>query len=147
MEIILYKNLSDNHTINKNIVQPKTIQGYCKDVIDEYSPDISVSQDIGDYNYMYIPSFKKYYYINGCSVIRTGMYKIENVEEDVLMTLKDQLLTLNVIIDKTEQTSLSNMYIDDGSFINSCKSIMKTYNFPYGFNDTPDFILLTAGAL
>lgn len=147
MIIKLYKTEDDPRVVDKTLTNEISITGTCKDTLDTFAPTILIGQDVTGYNYMYIPVFERYYFIDGCSIVRTGLYQIEGVKEDVLMSLKDQLLDLSVIIDKTESKTLGDEYIDDGSFITSQKSIQKVYNFPTGFNDTPDFILLTAGAI
>ena len=63
------------------------------------------------------------------------------------MTFKNALMNERVIIDKTENLKNANLYLDDGSFVSSCKTITKIYNFSNGFNDDPEYILLTAGGM
>ncbi len=147
MEIRFYKTKDDKNVVNKTLTNELQVSGIARDVVDLYSPEILLNQDVSGYNYMYIPQFNKYYFVNGCTIVRTGLYQIKNVEEDVLMSLKNQFLHVRAIIDKTAKTSLGDEYINDGSFVTSSKTIDQVYNFANGFNDTPDFILLTAGAL
>lgn len=147
MIIKLYKTEDDPRVVDKTLTDELSITGTCKDTLDTFAPTILIGQDVTGYNYMYIPSFDRYYFIDGCSIVRTGLYQIEGVKEDVLMSLKGQLMNLSVIIDKTESESLGDEYIDDGSFITSSKTINQIVNYPNGFNDTPDYILLTAGGI
>ena len=147
MEIRFYKTKDDKNVVNKTLTNELQVSGIARDVVDLYSPEILLNQDVSGYNYMYIPQFNKYYFVNGCTIVRTGLYQIKNVEEDVLMSLKNQFLHVRAIIDKTAKTTLGDEYINDGSFVTSSKTIDQVYNFTTGFNDTPDFILLTAGAL
>ena len=147
MIIKLYKTEDDRSVVNKTLTNELTVQGTMRDVLDTFSPEVMLTQDVKDYNYMYIPSLDRYYFVNGCTIVRTGLYQLRDVEEDVLMSLKSQFLDVYAIIDKTASSELGDEYINDGSFITSAKSIQKVYNFARGFNDTPDFILLTAGAI
>ena len=145
MEIRFYKITDDPIKVDKNLTNEIIVQGTCRDEIDLFSPEVVVGFDCREYNYMYIPEFDRYYFINGGSFVSNGLFRVKDVGEDVLMSLKDELQDLMVIIDKTEMSAVGNEYIDDGSFITSSKTINKVYNFPDGFNDNPDFILLTAG--
>ena len=147
MQIQLYTITDDVNVVNKSLGTAKTITGTVRDSVDLYKPTILVAQDVSEYNYMYIPDFDRYYFISGCVAVRTGVYQITEVYEDVLMSLKGQFLGIEAIIDKTESKTLGNEYVDDGSFITSAKSFTKVYNFPTGFNDNPEFILLTAGGV
>ena len=49
-------------------------------------------------------------------------------------------------VDELGPNGLSiNKYYNDGSFIVSSKEFIKTINFPNGFNENGEFILITAG--
>ena len=63
------------------------------------------------------------------------------------MTYKEQFVSLSAIIDKTNNIELADEYMNDGSFVTSNKTYNTIYNFPSGFNDDPDYILLTAGGI
>lgn len=145
--LYLYKISDPPNKLTKTLEHLKTIQGTIRGELDEFSPTILVEEDVSKYNYMFISETNRYYFIDGCSQIRTGMYEIKNVKEDVLTTWGSQVLNLEVIIDKTEKLNLGNEYIDDGDFITSAKSVTKVYNFSGGFNDDPEYILLTAGGV
>lgn len=145
MLIKLYKTEDDRSVVNKTLTNELSVQGTMRDVLDTFSPEVMLAQDVKDYNYMYIPSLDRYYFVNGCTIVRTGLYQLKDVEEDVLMSLKSQFLDVYAIIDKTASSELGDEYINDGSFITSSKSINQLVKFPEGFNDTPDYILLTAG--
>lgn len=147
MEIIFYKVGDDPRKVFKNLTNEHSVQGTCRNELDVFSPEIVMEFDCTGYNYMYIPQFERYYYINGCTIVNQGLYKVEDVKEDVLMSLNSQFINLECIIDKTESASVGDEYINDGSFIISEKTINQVYNYSQGFNDTPDFILLTAGGI
>lgn len=99
--------------------------------------------DLADVNYMYIPTFKRYYYVNNI-VALTGSRIALECACDVLNSFKSDIGKCKAIIDKQESTSLSSMYINDGSYVNDCRSVTQSLAFPSGFTST-DFILITAG--
>lgn len=145
MILRFYKITDAPEVVNKTLGEFLEVEGTCRSELDTFSPEVVVGFDCRDYNYMYIPEFDRYYFINGGSFVSNGLFRVKDVREDVLMSLKDELQNLMVIIDKTEMPGVGNEYINDGSFITSSKTINKVYDFPDGFNDNPDFILLTAG--
>ena len=52
---------------------------------------------------------------------------------------------MSVIIDKQENMIGANLFIDDGSFVTENKEFNSVINFPSGFNDSGEYILITAG--
>lgn len=147
MEIQFFKISDAPERVNKSLGNGISVNGTCRSELDTYSPEITLETNVSEYNYMYIPEFSRYYYINGCVIVNNGLYKVTGVHEDVLMSLKDQFLMLNAIVDKSALYSIGDEYINDGSFISSSKTFNKVFNFPSGFNDKPDFILVTAGGI
>ena len=147
MIIKLYKCSDSPIVVNKTLTDEKIITGTTKELLNIHNPSIVVAQDVSEYNYMYIPDFDHYYYINGCDIVKNGLYQIKEVRSDVLMTYKEQFVSLSAIIDKTNNIELADEYMNDGSFVTSNKTYNTIYNFPSGFNDDPDYILLTAGGI
>ena len=147
MEVRLYNTSDDRIVVNKTLTDELILEGTLKESLNVLSPSVMVTVDVSEYNYMYIPEFDRYYYINSVEVIKNGLWQIRTAEVDVLMSWKDEFLQLNAIVDKTETLILADEYINDGSFVTSSKTYNTIYNFPDGFNDEPDYILLTAGGL
>lgn len=145
MEIRLYNTSDDRIVVNKTLTDELILEGTLKESLNVLSPSVMVTVDVSEYNYMYIPEFERYYYINSVEVIKNGLWQIRTAEVDVLMSWKDEFLQLNAIIDKTNNISLADEFIDDGSFITSSNSIINVINYDEGFNDFADYILLTAG--
>lgn len=61
----------------------------------------SSEHDIFDYNYCYIETFKRYYFVVGIISVKEGLWEI-NLTCDVLMTYKDQILQQTAFIDRQE---------------------------------------------
>lgn len=64
---------------------------------------------------------------------------------DVLMSFRGHILQLPVVIDKQSMSENGDEYIDDSSLVTDNVMFTNVYNFPDGFNDTPELILITAG--
>lgn len=144
---LTFYNISDApEKINKTLGSGTTITGSVRGELDERSPVIEVATDVSGYNYVYIPKWRRYYFFNGCNIVRTGIYELKNCKCDVLYTFKTGILSQNVIIDKVEDNSLSQMYINDGSYVLSSKTIEEKIEFDNGFNDdTYNNVLITVG--
>lgn len=148
MTIDLCNNLSENNIINKTIeVLDSDISCVVKGNISIEAPVLILAYDsnmIDAVNYVKIPEFNRSYYISDIINLTGGRYEIR-CKVDVLESFKNQILTLPVIIDKQQGTALSNVYLDDGSFILENKEFNTVVNFPSGFNDAGEYILITAG--
>lgn len=145
MNIKIYHNYSANNKLNKTITLLIEKNVKLKNETNIIRPTIILTGDISNnMNYVYIPKFNRYYYIVDKKSINNEMYEIF-LEVDVLMSFKEIILNLHCIIDKQQDLTNINKYYNDGSFIVSSKEFIKTINFPNGFNDNGEFILITAG--
>ena len=61
------------------------------------------------------------------------------------MSFKNDIANFQVVFDKQTMGENGDEYIDDGSLV--CENVMfnRVYNFARGFNNTPEYILITAG--
>ena len=146
MEIKLYKNLSENNVIGKNLTQIKSVEANLKNDVSIINPTLvlSYTANILDTNYCFIPKFNRYYFIDEIVPI-TGDRCIVKCRVDVLESFKDDIKSLTVILDKSQSIYKSNKYLDDGSFVVENKDFNTIYNFTNGFNDEGTFILICAG--
>lgn len=145
MNIKIYHNYSANNKLNKTITLLIEKNVKLKNETNIIRPTIILNGDISNnMNYVYIPKFNRYYYIVDKKSINNEMFEIF-LEVDVLMSFKEIILNLHCIIDKQQDLTNINKYYNDGSFIVSSKEFIKTINFPNGFNENGEFILITAG--
>jgi hypothetical protein len=145
MNIKLYYNTSDNRYINKTLSSEFSISGSLKDETSLLSPIITIKNDaVLRYNYAYIPEFKRYYYIVGVESVRSGLWRLY-LQVDPLMSFKADILSLKVVVNKQSDSSNGDEYIDDGSLVTDNQIFKNVYNFPNGFNDNGEYILITAG--
>lgn len=145
MRIVLYDNGSSDEVLNKRISEITSSECEPYNEIDIDNPTLILSdmtiQNIDRCNYCYIEELERYYF---CTPVlgNNGIYTlICNI--DPLMSLRDEILNLNVIVDKNEYQI--NPYLNDGSYITEEREKIEVLNFSYGFNDTGRYILITAG--
>jgi hypothetical protein len=145
MDIKLYYNSSDNRYINKILIDEFSISGTLREETSIINPIIIIKNaEPIRYNYAYIPQFKRYYYINNIESIRNGIWKLY-FEVDPLMSFKTDILALKVVVNKQSLAKNGDEYIDDGSLVIDNLLFKTVYNFSNGFNNTGEYILITAG--
>jgi hypothetical protein len=147
MEITLYTNESEKNKLEKTITNSILLEGNLRDESSIINPIILISSNKEDipymYNYAYIPAFGRYYFITDIESVRTGIWRV-SMHVDVLMSYKEQIKNLNVIINNSEQTGANN-YLSGEQWITNVKNTTNIVNFPNGLNDNGEFILITAG--
>ena len=147
MEIKLYKTSSPRKKLVKDLTDGITLVGTLRAQSSVMAPTFTVQDTaVVCYNYCYIPDFGRWYYINNIDALRSNLYEL-SLGIDVLMTYAAQILTNDAIIDKTQSGGSSYVYIDDGSIVNTVRHTVETINFPNGFNEQGEFILITAGGI
>lgn len=147
MEITLYTNESEKNKLEKTITNSILLEGNLRDESSIINPIILISSNKEDipymYNYAYIPAFGRYYFITDIESVRTGIWRV-SMHVDVLMSYKEQIKNLNVIINNSEETGANN-YLSGNQWITNVKNTTSIVNFPNGLNDNGKFILITAG--
>ena len=114
MDIQLYKTTSENNRLDKVLTDVKNVVGTCRDSIDVETPLVTMKGYIHDYNYCYIPAFRRFYFIENSSMI--GGLTTLSLKVDVLMSFKDKIRLLEVLLDKQE-TSHNNPYWNNGYIV------------------------------
>lgn len=145
MEVKFYYNQSDDRVINKNLVAGPIINGVPRDEISIMNPIIRFEdENIIRFNYAYIPELRRFYNIVDRTAFRQGVWDI-TFTVDVLMSFRLDIMDLHVIVDKQSMRDVGDEYIDDGSLVTENVMFETVYEFPAGFNDTGEYILITAG--
>lgn len=147
MDVKLCQNLSENNIINKSITEiGSAISCTIKGPISVENPVLIIAYDssLQDINYVKIPEFNRGYYITDIVDLTGGRYQI-TCKSDVLESFKADILALSAIVDKQQDLTASNLFIDDGSFVTENKEFNTVINFPSGFNEDGEYILITAG--
>ena len=147
MNIKLCSSVSEIVAINKDVSIIDDVSATIKGALSVENPVLILQykSDIqSNVNYVYIPEYNRYYFVTDIINLTGGRYEL-HCKVDVLMSFKDYILNLSCIVDKQSSKDNANMYLDDGSFVVQSKEFVDTINFPRGFNDNGEFILITAG--
>ena len=145
MDIKLYYNSSDNRCISKKLQNEFSIIGTLREETSIINPVIAIKNlSPIRYNYVYIPEFKRYYYINNIESVRKDLWKLY-LQVDPLMSFKGDILALKVVAEKQSLLENGDEYIDDGSLVSDNLMFKTVYNYSKGFNNTSEYILITAG--
>lgn len=146
MDVTLCNNGSEATIINKNITDIDQATATIKGNLSVEAPVLILAYDSNadDINYIKIPDLHRNYFISDIINLTGGRYEV-HCKVDVLESFKDQILSLTAIVDKTVLTTLANQFIDDGSFVCENKEFNTVINFPNGFNENGEYILITAG--
>lgn len=148
MTIGLYYNKSDERKLNKDLDTIATYNGYLKNECSIQSPTVFIEGafNIGNNinaNYMFLPDYRRYYYITDITQVRANLVKISG-RVDVLMSFKNEIQNSIGIVRKQEHNY--NLFLDDGSLKVYQDKLIICKEFPNGFPKENDhFILVTAG--
>lgn len=147
MEVQFYYNQSDSRVINKRLIEMdgNVFEGIPRDYISVMNPIIRFENDtILRFNYAYIPELERYYSVVDRTAYREGVWDV-TFAVDVLMSFRRDIMNLSVVVDKQSMGANGNEYIDDGSLVSENVMFQTLYEFPGGFNDSGEYILITAG--
>lgn len=138
MDIYMYKNSAEKIVLNKDNYLSSEIHlsGYLRDECDIINPVIEISkaayskiwygaetvdvqstgQDvmsenpyaIPEHNYIYIPKFKRYYFVDNITSVRKGLWRI-SMSVDVLMSFRDKINNLTGIVKRSTIATRQNM--------------------------------------
>ena len=103
MNLTLYKNSSDNRCINKKIKQVLSLSGNLKNESSVMNPTVIIQTDIIDFNYLYIQEFKRYYYVDNITILRTNLIQVD-ASVDVLMSNKDVIKYLPCLVERVNDS-------------------------------------------
>lgn len=147
MTIDILQTSSANNVINKNVVSVKSgVSCNVKEPISIINPVVVLSFDVETLkaNYAYIPDYKRYYYIGDIIPLTGGRIEL-HLSVDVLYSFKNDILNSVAIIDKQQNSNKGNVYLNDGTYVTQEKEFHSIINYPNGFLDSGEYILITCG--
>lgn len=109
-ELILYQNRADGHRVNKSpyLTEVGKIYGVYRDNISYTNMAITIEYGKPiDFNYVYIPTLKRYYFVSQVTIINNKMCEL-SLSIDVLMTYQQGIYKLHAFVDRNE-----NVYDND----------------------------------
>ena len=109
--IQFYNNSSEPNRVDKTnfLTLTNTLTGTLRDEcsLTDVSVTIQLS-NIPTFNYAYIPSFNRYYYVTDITSVRNDLWEI-SMSVDVLMTYKNGILNCSGFIDRNENINNRNI--------------------------------------
>lgn len=117
-------------------------------------PVMIIEGNMSDYNYMYIPELKRFYFITDIELKAGGLQYIHG-EVDPLQSFKDDILDCDAIISDCEEASKAKLLCNNNSwFMEQDKNVITVmfkdeYSRPCGFkrgvNSDESYVLAIAG--
>lgn len=139
----LYTTTSENNKVVKELNLIKSVEIKLKENTDILNPVLLLSrnalQNMTSANYLYLPEFKRYYYIKNVKAVIGNMIEI-SCRIDVLMSHADEIKKLVGVVKRQENRY--NMYLTDDKFLSYNKPKITQKKFPVGFT-SENHILLT----
>ena len=106
MQLVLYKNISSDNTINKVLTNGTVFNINLKRETDILNPDLFLVKltgvDYNDFNYAEIVELKRFYFIDSISSVNASLFKLE-CSTDVLETYKTEILNSEASFKKSIQ--------------------------------------------
>lgn len=147
MDITLYINNSEPNKIHKSLSGGHTLSCVLKQPTSVLNPVILITDtdDVIDYNYGYIETFSRYYYITDIKSIKYNLWEV-SLQSDPLMSFANEISHCGAIIEKSSEVNdKSSPYIKTESNIVLSKRKTDILTFSSGFDTDGKFILITAG--
>lgn len=129
------------NSINKKFTNVVTKNIILKNSCDVINPEILLIHDSVLYqsNYVYIPAFKRYYFVTSIEVVTTKLIKI-NIHVDVLESFKKDILQSNGYIQTSENY---NPYFDSNDYQNQENFEKDLITVDCGFDMSEQSIIMT----
>lgn len=142
MMIGLYNNISPANYVYKEIQYVDYLNGFLRAPTSIVDPVITIQRSTPTgFNYIYIPEFKRYYFVENISSESTQVVAI-SAHVDVLMTYQAQIAEMEAIVRRQEFNY--NLYLSDGTFKVFQNPRYKLLKFPNAMSDF-SYILALAG--
>ena len=133
----LYKVTNQPNELTKTLNNAVVVNGAFRSEIDSIDVVVEIESNTYEFNYVYIPSLNKYYFLQNIVHVNQNIIRMQ-LHCDVLMTHKTDILASYGLV--TQGGSINPYY----SSINSeSRQTIRRTNFPYKFNNNGNFVLVT----
>ena len=133
----LYKVTNQPNELTKTLNNAVVLNGAFRSEIDSIDVIVEIESNTYDFNYVYIPSLNKYYFLQKLVHVNAKIIRMQ-LHCDVLMTYKaDILASYGLVI----QGGTINPYYS--SIESDSRQTIRRVTFPYTFNSTGNYVLVT----
>lgn len=145
MVVKFYRNKSDERVLSKTLDSEYTLSNVkLLEVTDILHPKLKVKSAAGvltTYNYMYIPDYGRYYFIE--ELTADNGYSYVTARVDVLMSHAATLKNCRCVA--ARQENKYNTYLNDEKFAGVQYQTQQILRFESPFKKTSEFVLVTQG--
>lgn len=147
--LITYLQNSDNDHVSKNLTEVGTIQGKFNKAIGLKRMDVDIEGYARGFNYVWIPTLGRYYYVDSVEMVTAGITRL-HLKEDVLMSWGSLIKKQTAYIERQE-ISYDDDLIDERASHSYAKAIsisaitMTNDIFTNTTNSDLDFVIETVG--
>lgn len=106
--LILFKQNSENDNLVKSLTFVKLLFGKFNHSIGLKNINIDVTDLPRDFNYVFIPTFNRYYYVDSIELLTANISRL-HLKEDVLMSWKDLIKKQKAFITRYENSTESGL--------------------------------------
>lgn len=133
----LYKVTNQPNELTKTLNNAVVVNGAFRGEIDSIDVIVEIESNTYDFNYVYIPSLNKYYFLQNIVHVNQKIIRML-LHCDVLMTYKaDILASYGLVI----QGGTINPYYS--SIESETRQEIRRFTFPYKFNNNGNYVLVT----
>ena len=133
----LYKVTNQPNELTKKLNDAVVVNGAFRGEIDSIDVIVEIESNTYDFNYVYIPSLNKYYFLQNIVHVNAKIIRML-LHCDVLMTYKtDILASYGLVI----QGGTINPYYS--SIESESRQTIRRITFPYTFNSAGNYVLVT----
>lgn len=133
----LYKVTNQTNELTKTLNNAVVVDGAFRGEIDSIDVIVEIESNTYDFNYVYIPSLNKYYFLQNITHVNAKIVRLY-LHCDVLMTYKTDILASYGLI---KQGGTINPYYS--SIESDSRQTIRRITFPYTFNNTGNYVLVT----
>lgn len=137
INIRFYRVLDENNKLTKTLGSYIQMNGTLKNETDIVNPEIllevanntitSSSDPFTTRNYVYIPSFNRYYFITDMVIVQSNLVRVK-CHIDVLMSYNAQIKAMNCIMERQENKY--NLFFHDSELSRLQYPLIQTKAFP-----------------
>lgn len=110
--LFVYTQNSENNDTNKSFTPVNIIDGKFNSAIGLRTINIDMVNYNRDFNYVYIPSFERYYYVDSVDIISKDITRL-HLCEDVLMSWRSLIKMQTAFVDRCADSDYYDLDIED----------------------------------
>ena len=110
--LIVYKQNSENNKLSKNLTFVGIMYGKFNNAIGLKNVNVDIHNYGRDYNYVFIPSLNRFYYVNSIDFISADITRL-HLKEDVLMSWKSLIKSQSAFVERCGNSLFYDLTIED----------------------------------